>query len=106
VLLQHSRMIFVIGTTVLAIAGSEVASDGSTVGNWAMLVGGGCMMYAADILSELEQSARVLATSTGRARTTARAHVLKFHGPKGTFLILWLGAALLVVGAALKGFGH
>jgi len=99
-------MVFVVGTTILAIAAALVASHVSKIGNWTMLIGGGCIMYAADILSELEQASRLLATSTGRAEGITRSHVLKWHGPKGTPAVFWVGTILSIVGVTLKAFGR
>jgi hypothetical protein len=96
------RLLFVIGTIVLGIAGSLVATDVRSAGNWTMLVGAAAVMYGADVFADVERVAQRLAASSGHREEKTRGDVLKWHAPRGTFVIFAAGAIAIAVGLTLK----
>lgn len=99
-ILRLHRLVLVAGTALLAIAASRLSVELGSGGAWITLFGGGCLMYAADVASEIENEAQRLARSAHADIVTARQDVLA----AGRIRVVVGGTALGVVLIA-SGFG-
>lgn len=103
--LRVHRTLFVVGTAILATSGSLVASDVRSAGNWSMLLGGGALMYSADIFGELEGAAQRLAYASRHDERKARSDLVRWRAPRHVLWTFVLGLVCLAAAAVLKAAG-
>jgi hypothetical protein len=100
---RYHRVLFVVGTVVLAVAGSRVANDLSEYGSWILVAASVGMIAASDVAREMEQVATVLAESSRAEIGTARRDVVEARSPRWLPWAL-IGSVLLLV-ATIAGAG-
>lgn len=98
-ILRSHRLVLIGGTSLLAIAASRLSVDLSSAGAWITLVGGACLMYTADLASEMESEAQRLARSAQAEITSVRQDVL---AGRTHFVVGGSSAGVLLIAA---GFG-
>jgi hypothetical protein len=92
------RATLVVATTVLAIGGSRVATDPSSLPDWLLTLSGALGMYLADEAREADDTVRQLPPGKGDVRSRAIADILE---TKARWLPYGLGAAIVLALAAL-----
>ena len=101
VMVAH-RVFLIAGTAMLAVATSRVASNASDEGSWLLAVGGGVVMYAADVLGAVELASDELRRSTPgqplKNHTAIRIDMFRSRAPRMTFEVLMVGIALILLG--------
>jgi hypothetical protein len=96
------RVLLVLATLGLAIAGSRVATDLKAVGNWLIVAGATIFLYFADWCREVDEAAALLRVRTREDRARARTDVFNARAPKGMLLLPIVALILLMAGVLLE----
>jgi hypothetical protein len=97
------RVIFVVATALLGVAGSFVASDPRSISSWIFFVGSALGMYAGDVCNEIETDARTLASPGEPAGSDARLDALESRRPRALIAICILSLLMVMIGFASGG---
>lgn len=92
------RLIFVVATALLGVAGSYVSADPRNWTNWAFLIGAAMSMYGGDVCGEIESEARALRKPGSPIADQARIDALKHKRPRVLMPICAFGLALVIIG--------
>jgi hypothetical protein len=68
--------LFTVATVALAVVASRAATETAVWGDWLLLSACALLMYCADSARPVEESARQLASSSGKPVTKARGDLL------------------------------
>ena len=91
-----------VGTAVLAVAGSLLAADPQQAGNWTLAIGAVHVMYVGDVIGAFEVEARELARTSSQKLERARIDILDTHGPGRLIVLTLAGLLLIFVGFVLR----
>ena len=92
------RALFVLATTGVAISGSRIASDPGEHHSWLFALGFGLLLFAADVLKSVEESA--VALSRTSAQPLGRTRVDRFIASQPGRTIAVIVAGLLAIAIA------
>ena len=95
------RALFVMATTGVAISASRVASESSDVPSWLFVVGFGLLLFGADLLRSVEETALKLARTSNQPLPPTRVDVFKTSDPWRTVLIGVVGLLTIAVATLL-----
>jgi hypothetical protein len=90
------RSALLIATATMSVGASLVASNARNVQHWLLLIGGCMLLVTADLLSEVERSARDLAASTNHDIRKTRADIFASRHPTRLLIVTIIAIALVV----------
>lgn len=98
-IVRFHRLHLVIGTVLVAVGASALATDGEAVSSALILAGGAVLLYVADVASGFEVSAERLAEAANEDITSARSDLLTTRNAWG--LAVAVALALAAIGSGL-----
>jgi hypothetical protein len=101
----YHRAVLVAATIGIAIAGGRVAGDPGEVGGWLVLTGSTALLALADVCSDLNKRAEVLAASAGVERRAALKDLYAAESQRKAYWLLPVGAVLLLAAALIYALG-
>ncbi len=100
--LGSHRMGFTIGTALLGVGGSLVATDARSVANWCLFVGAGMLMYIEDRFADGDRDAHTLAKASSKPLSAIRLDVFRDRRPVVQTMILAVAITLMMGWGALR----
>ena len=95
---QLHRALFVMATTGVAISASRVASELTNVSSWLFVVGFGLLLFSADHLKSVEETAVALARTSDHPLHLTRVDVFITSDPWRTISTGMVGLLIIAVG--------
>jgi hypothetical protein len=99
---RFSRVVFVVGTVALAIAGSRVANDVESWGDWLLTTAAVILIAGADVGRELNDHARSLAMESKMPFAQSLSDVVGTHGSRWS--VAAIPTALFLIGLSVLAY--
>ena len=96
------RVLFVVTTLLVGVAGSLLANEPRCIANWIACFGAGLGMFVGDICKDIDSNARPLARSGPSDLQRIRESILRDRRPNIIIASFILSAALTLAGFILS----